>query len=406
MATVNEDYTDLMIGHQIGIQRYGGGIVNDLIPILEQSKNAEERLLMQHIAAIEARGGIFDLQSEKQLEELMVAYRELVGQNFDEFEKRLVSEMETLMQYEMDYQQTALSKVIPFTVTYATVDPERTAEAIASLTYPNNLPVYQRKNLSGWIDSMEEAQARRTLSMIATGFATGQTSQQIVQNIMQAGSRLTRSHAETIVRTSTATMAQAARNNFFAANEDISKEDVWRSVLDGRTTLICFGRDGKVKPRGYWQKRYPAHMGERSTIIALIDGVGIIGTRPSVRDTRTRKKREIDFRQAAKEKVGINRWQKMTNEQRQGAIRRERNRWAKEVIGTSPNDVTMENWLKKQPVDFQKEYLGPTRYALFTKGGLKAGDFADINGDIYSLAELARRDRQAFINAGLDPNQF
>jgi hypothetical protein len=37
---------------------------------------------------------------------------------------------------------------------------------------------------------------------------------------------------------------------------------------------------------------------------------------------------------------------------------------------------------------------------------LKAGNFADSSGNVYTLQQLAKRDRQAFIDAGLDPDQF
>jgi hypothetical protein len=406
VVTANEEYSDLMIGHQIGVIRYGGGVFRDLIPILEKSQNAQEKLLLEKITAIEAAGGVYDLQSERRLNRLVKAWRELREGDFDKFSDGLQKEMEKLALYEIDYQKEAISKVIPFSVAMASVDPERMAAAISSLTFPANLPEIQRKNLVSWTRSMEDAEVRRVLTSIATGFATGKTSQEIVKNIMSTGTRLTRAHAETIVRTTTAATAQEARNQFFALNTDISKEDVWTAVLDGRTTLICFGRDGKIRKRGYWQARYPAHMGERSTIIAVLDGVGIIGNRPTIMDTRTRRQREIDFRFDVKTRLGTARWQKMTSTQRQDAIRRERQAWAKTVIGNSPAEINMDTWLKKQPDAYQREYLGDTRYQLYKKGGLKAGNFADSSGNVYTLQQLAKRDRQAFIDAGLDPDQF
>jgi hypothetical protein len=65
-------------------------------------------------------------------------------------------------------------------------------------------------------------------------------------------------------------------------------------------------------------------------------------------------------------------------------------------------DLTYGQWLKQQSRSVQDDVLGPTRAALFRKGGLTMDRFVDPTGRSYTLAELRRRESAAFKRAGLD----
>lgn len=65
------------------------------------------------------------------------------------------------------------------------------------------------------------------------------------------------------------------------------------------------------------------------------------------------------------------------------------------------NAKTFEQHFKRQSVDLQKEWLGPTRYKLW-KGGLSLGKFADPRrGKVYNLDELRQRNSDIFKAVGL-----
>jgi hypothetical protein len=53
------------------------------------------------------------------------------------------------------------------------------------------------------------------------------------------------------------------------------------------------------------------------------------------------------------------------------------------------------SWFNRQSAAFQREALGPSRYALFKKGKLPLRSFVD-DGDTLTLAELAQRHEQIF----------
>jgi hypothetical protein len=70
--------------------------------------------------------------------------------------------------------------------------------------------------------------------------------------------------------------------------------------------------------------------------------------------------------------------------------------------GEIPADMSYGDWLAKQSAARQDEILGPTRGALFRRGGLKLDQFANAKGRWLTLEELRQRDAKAFANAGLD----
>lgn len=71
------------------------------------------------------------------------------------------------------------------------------------------------------------------------------------------------------------------------------------------------------------------------------------------------------------------------------------------MSGQVPDDMTYQDWLKKQPVERQDDILGKTKGQLFRKGGLTLERFVDRNGRELNLAELRAKNAAAFAKAGL-----
>ena len=140
----------------------------------------------------------------------------------------------------------------------------------------------------------------------------------------------------------------------------------WVSTLDGRTSKICAARDGKVYDIDSGP-RPPAHPNCRSRVRPYQEGEG--GTRPFVRDDRPVSKIPKDQRE--------------------------------DKIGRVKSSTNFSAWFDRQPAGFKKEWLGEQRYKLYKKG-VKLERFSDPRtGREYNLAELKKRDKQAFIEAGL-----
>ena len=139
----------------------------------------------------------------------------------------------------------------------------------------------------------------------------------------------------------------------------------------------------------------------RSLRIAIIDGKAI-GNRPARPFTQKQLLREFTKNQGVRPvgdranlPFGL---KKQYDTFAQGRMR--------ELTGTIPAKVTYQQWLTRQSAAFQDDTLGITRARLFRKGDLQLPRFVNRAGDEIPLNQLARTARKAFIQAGLDPEDF
>lgn len=77
-----------------------------------------------------------------------------------------------------------------------------------------------------------------------------------------------------------------------------------------------------------------------------------------------------------------------------------------QMIGGVPDEITTNDFFLRQSKTFQDEALGVTKAKLWRDGGLPLTKFVNRVGDELTLSELAISDRNAFIKAGLDPDDF
>lgn len=189
-----------------------------------------------------------------------------------------------------------------FAATVATVDPtdlnftlpgtggfNLTAAQGAAITLPNGDVV--SKSFRG----LAESQAQRFNTIVRTGILTGEPTPQIARRLIGslnfgqlaktarqqalAGGELTKMadhQVLTIVRTSVQQVANAASEQVYKANTDITKKYRYVATLDSRTSAICRSLDGKEFEYGRGPEP-PVHFNCRSTTIPIIDyeGLGI-----------------------------------------------------------------------------------------------------------------------------------
>lgn len=127
-------------------------------------------------------------------------------------------------------------------------------------------------------------------------------------------------------------------------------------------------------------------------MVAFISPDGLVGDRPYVTDTRTRQKREIDFRAIAKAE--------------NKTVAQVRNEWKAKNIGQLPANTNYGDFLRRQDPAFQDEVLGKTKAKLFREGKLPIDKFVDRGGNELTLKQLAKLQPTAFREAGLDPSKF
>jgi len=401
-ATANDEYLDAELRHQIGLRRYGAGVTKRVRTLLERADLEMAERLRSRLARFKGRPVDF---TSKRWKLLLKDIREARAATLLEYKKLTRRELQALAPLEAAKEAAILDSAIPIEVSFATV-------AADQLTAIATSKPFQGRHLRDWFKTLEQADQRRLQQALQLGMTQGDTIDDITRRVV--GTRrmgysdgilsTTRRDAQAIVRTAVNHVSNAARGLVWDANSDIISARIWTATLDGRTSPVCQSRDGKGTatqgnslPPGVEQLTPagavpPAHINCRSVMVGFIDGVGLVGKRPTVTDTRTRARREIDFRAEAK---------------RTGKpIQAVRSQWADKNIGRVPSDTTYNQFLKRQDAAFQDNVLGPTKGKLFRKGGLEVDQFTDRAGNELTLSQLADTRPEAFTRAGLDPSDF
>lgn len=241
-----------------------------------------------------------------------------------------------------------------------------TAARGATITLPNGQVV--EKAFRG----LATSQAERFSNVVRNGLLSGEPTPSIarrlignldfgqearsVRELAQAGGELTKmanSQVTAIVRTSINQVANAASNNFYEANQDITKKYRYVATLDSRTSAICRALDGREFAYGQGP-RPPQHFSCRSTTVPVIDYKGLNFTPPP------------EGKRAA-------------------------------AGGMVSSGTTYGEWLSKQPAAVQADVLGPSKVPYFEMLSRKHGPQQAIarmvseDGSELTLKQLQRR---------------
>ncbi len=343
MADVNDDVLDSEVRHQIHVLRLRNGIVGRMLAVLERVEVDALGRLLARLEKITKRG--FDLgpATTERLERAIVEIQQSRAKLIESAGQELTSELDDFLLYERDWQINLLAGVV-VDVGLNTTAPTLARARAAAFSKP-----FETRLLRDWVKDLTANDQRRIRHAVQNGYLEGLTTPQIgrsVQDVMDT----TRRHAQTIARTATNHVANAARKAVGQANADIIKGVRYVATLDSRTSAVCRGLDGKVFPIDSGP-RPPQHMNCRSTITYILKGIpGNTGTRSSFR-------------------------------------------------GQVPAELTYNDWLRKQPKSFVIEVLGKKKADLYLKGRLSLDRFTDKSGQEYTLADLRRREPEAFKRA-------
>src|SRR5690554_4304471 len=269
MATANDRLADLAIGHQIYLQRYGGGVARKIIALLNRVDADLYRQLTEALERLPREA--FTVQ---RLDQLLVGVQRLNADVYRDAGEELDRALMELAGYEASWQHRAIHSALPAVVAEKLSLNTVTASQAhaAAMARP-----FQGKLLREALAGIEQARAYRIRDTIRMGFVEGLTIDQMVRRLR--GTRalgytdglmeIDRRGAEALVRTAVNHTANFAGQAVFDANRDIVKEVVWVSTLDGRTSSVCQARDGQVFPvdKG---PRPPAHWNCRSRMAPVL----------------------------------------------------------------------------------------------------------------------------------------
>lgn len=335
---------DSIISHQIWLQRNASSQVKELAPFIEKMRKEVRNQVLAFGDDARTRANL-----QKMLTELEAKLKEIST----DWESDLLDYVQELGAYEAEWTAKTLGEntSVSFKVPAA-------AQVYAAIKFnPLNLsnkPSDLTALTAGWRDT----EVSRLITGVKTGFVYGNTTRQIVKEVVGAGgfADISERNAATVIRTVLNHVSNQARELTYERNKDIITGYQWISTLDSRTSTICKGYDHQKYEIGKGPLP-PAHPNCRSTTIPLVDS-------------------DLDFLD-------------------EGATRASRGADGGEPISA---DISYYEFLKRQPAFFQDEALGPVRGKIFRNSGISPEEFRTISTDGFgrplTLTEMAALDKR------------
>lgn len=210
---------------------------------------------------------------------------------------------------------------------------------------------------------------RRAFQSIRNGISAGVTNEEIVRTLCGTKKNKntdglmnkTRSETEMLVRTTRNQIANEAYQQTYSALG--VERVVVCATLDGRTSKYCAAHDGDIHNIESDFPRPPYHPNCRTVLIPFDDG-----------DAFKRRRGNTSFKSIGK----------MSQKERDS------------LEYSDADGMSYEEWFSEQSDDFQKKWLGPTRYKLYKEGGFSLKRFADPAGGEYTIDQLREKDEQTF----------
>ena len=391
--TVNEEFFDALVRHQIGLLRLSSGITKDIHKLLDAS---EQDMADQIRSRLRNHRGLDNSASVRRLDILLRSRRATRLRSWRQVNDLWVSQLRELAKSEPAFVDVALKTVSPVVL-------QTTLPSAALMDSIVRSRPFQGKTLSEWVKNISAADLDRIEGQIKTGMVQGESSQTIARRVVgtkalqgrDGATETTRRQATALTRTAINAIANQGKREFYKSNSVLFREELYVATLDSRTTNICMSLDGRRFPIG--EGPYPpVHIQCRSLRVAVLDG-DTLGTRPARPFTERQLVREFTGKEGTR--AGLPRGTKGKFDTfKRGRVR--------ELTGRTPAKVDYQQWLGRQSAMFQDDVLGKTKGRLFRRGGLKLDKFVNRGGDGLTLKQLARTEAASFRAAGLDPSDF
>ncbi|MDH7971047.1 minor capsid protein [Sphingomonas sp. AR_OL41] len=351
----NAALTDLAIQHAIHLLRFGNGVEQKIIKLLDSVQADLVAKIAARLSTIEERGIDLGPSTTARLKLLIDEVSQVLGPVYGQLYDTLVEQLHGLATTEADFQTRAINTALTVKLATALPSPQLLASIATERPIMGTL-------LKPIVKDMEAGALSRIQREINIGMVEGEGVDKIVRRIMgtKAGgyrdgvANVSRNSARSIVRTAINHTANHAAQETWRANQNVVKGWEFVATLDSRTTIICASLDGSVYPVGEGPIP-PRHIRCRSI---------------SVASTKSFKEMGLDLKE-------------VTPQQRAS-------------IDGQVKPQTFDAWLKKQPPERQLEVLGKTRADLWRRGKLSLQDFIRNDSEVITLDELKKLHPSAF----------
>lgn len=334
---LSDDLAEATVRHSIYVERYKSRVVRQILALVKDVEGTIERELL--------KSSLGDM-NRRDLNRLLRSLSVKIKEGYEPVTTLLDDEIRQLGEYETEWQIQMLKRQVPIDLDFVPPSDEQIYAATRSRPFNGLL-------LKEWYRDLPAGQFKRVRSAVRMGFVDGKTTGEVVRDVIGTRKRpgiikQSRHGATAAVRTALAHTASVARNEVVRKNRSLIKGEEMVATLDSRTSLFCMGIDGKVFPIDDGP-RPPFHINCRTTSIPVVKSARQLGLKGLPKGTRAA------------------------------------------MNGQVSGDMNYNEWLRKQPREFQDEVLGESRAEMF-RAGKDVGSFTDASGREYTLDELRQRD--------------
>ncbi len=247
----------------------------------------------------------------------------------------------------------------------------------------------QGQSIGQWFDQIKKSDLNRITQAVQKASVEGLSVDGIVKLIR--GSKeanykdgildASKQSAQTLARTVINGVSNNARMEVFSENADAIDGVQFLATLDGKTCPFCGSLDGKIwlpKEMGNVQ-RPPLHCNCRCCLVPYIEikdkngNILDLGTRPAA-NANFDKLAEEKYNKQAKEQGWKRRYKDLSASTRLKYFYQAQKDYEKETGKPAYKQVSagtsFKDYFGKQPKDFQKSWLGSTRFQLYKDGKL------------------------------------
>ena len=386
-----EELSELINNHLANLQRIGVNWSGDLLERL----NDVQSELMDYILSAQKSFGRAGLDSgtNKRLKIIKAKIESLLNQAYSQGYDTISAQAAGLAENEAKH---AASLFRAMTGTAVAKVGKRAIENIVKYGRFNGL------TLAEMFNSMSVKDADRIYTTVVKNILSGSTPQSLkkaVQHVFDVSNYT----AKTVGLTCANGISNDARLAAFSQNDDVVKGVEILNSLDGRTCPTCgqigglrFAVDAKDIPV------LPVHPRCRCCYIpvTVLSDMSEV-TRPAANaDFMAEAKRAYEAKHPDKD------WEALAESSKKRyyhkAIHAYEDRTGKSAFRQVPGAMTFAEYFESQDEQFKQDWLKPMRYRLYKKGMLSLNDMMDPATDrLFTLAELKKRDIDAFKKAGL-----
>lgn len=358
---INDRLQDRAIRHAVYLDRYNATVVREVLEYLNTEVYPDLLAKLEaRLSMIRLRGSDSGFETTKRYLRMLDDLGSILEDGHAEAAKRLRQIARDLAKVEARWQERAVFDSVP-----------RDAHAIVLPSQPVNLSIVQAvvtQPMQGkvdreWWDDLSTQTAARLKAQIGLGLSQGETQDQIIRRVRGTRANgfrdgvlnVERQQAAAIVRTTTANVSAAARQETYRQMADVLSGVQWVATLDTRTCAICGPRDGQIYAvEDAAAPKPPAHWNCRCTTAPVVK---------SYRELAGLKPRAA---------AGVSEGTRAS------------------MDGQVAESVTWSDWVARQSAERQDEVFGPSRAKLYRAGTITAQDLATRTGRLRSVEELER----------------